>query len=187
MVPQQSPYHGGMYPAGADPYFHSQEAAQQHYMAAAASQQAAHAQALYNYHAHHHSGHGQYAPGQPINPHYINAMKGIPTYYANPSPHDLNYAGKGKQNMVNGVPPGGKGGNKQNLPCPEDGWQYVDPKGNVQGPFNLDEMTQWNTLGYFKPHLKMRWHEGMQFVRFELLFPAPMVPFSCYPAIAGDR
>eukprot|EP00392_Amoebophrya_sp_AT5.2_P017050 g17365.t1 len=65
--------------------------------------------------------------------------------------------------------------------CPKHGWQYVDPKGLMQGPFDLDEMQQWHQLGYFKPELKMRFCETMDFVPFQLLFPHPNIPFESYP------
>ncbi|CAD7958070.1 unnamed protein product [Amoebophrya sp. A25] len=70
-------------------------------------------------------------------------------------------------------------------PCPPNGWQYIDPRGNVQGPFDADEMKQWNALGYFKPELKMRFSETMDFFPFEALFPVPSVPFVSYPQLPG--
>merc|ERR1712224_264376 len=73
---------------------------------------------------------------------------------------------------------------QDNRPCPAFGWQYVDPKGNVQGPFDVVEMQQWNQLGYFKNELKMRCYNEMEFTRFDVLFPpATTVPFQGYPRI----
>eukprot|EP00397_Hematodinium_sp_SG-2012_P011410 GEMP01011548.1.p1 GENE.GEMP01011548.1~~GEMP01011548.1.p1 ORF type:complete len:749 (+),score=168.62 GEMP01011548.1:120-2366(+) len=69
----------------------------------------------------------------------------------------------------------------ERLPCPEAGWQYVDPRGNVQGPFKLAEMQQWNKLGYFRRDLMMRCIGSDEFVKLEQLFPHPLIPFSSYP------
>lgn len=65
--------------------------------------------------------------------------------------------------------------------CPATGWQYVDPKGNIQGPFTLLEMQLWNTMGYFRPDLLMRCDPGDHFVEFGQLFPPPSIPFESYP------
>merc|ERR1712039_719431 len=69
--------------------------------------------------------------------------------------------------------------------CPPTGWQYVDPKGNIQGPFTLLEMQLWNSMGYFRPDLKMRWDPADQFVEFNRLFPPPLEPFVSYPRRSG--
>jgi PERQ amino acid-rich with GYF domain-containing protein len=37
-------------------------------------------------------------------------------------------------------------------PLPQQ-WFYKDPKGNVQGPFNLKIMIAWNKAGYFAEDL----------------------------------
>merc|ERR1712176_437966 len=71
--------------------------------------------------------------------------------------------------------------------CPPTGWQYVDPKGNIQGPFTLLEMQLWNSMGYFRPDLKMRWDDTDPFVEFNKLFPPPLVPFESYPKRAGTN
>lgn len=65
--------------------------------------------------------------------------------------------------------------------CPKSGWQYVDPKGNTQGPFGLEEMLQWHQLGYFRRDLKMRCAADDDFVELEQLFPHPLIPFKSYP------
>lgn len=69
----------------------------------------------------------------------------------------------------------------EKLPCPPAGWEYVDPKGNVQGPFQLVEMQQWHTLGYFRHDLMMRCAETDEFLKLEQLFPHPLIPFRSYP------
>merc|ERR1711879_1020372 len=66
-------------------------------------------------------------------------------------------------------------------PCPQTGWQYVDPKGNIQGPFTLVEMNLWNSIGYFRPDLPMRCDPGDAFVEINKLFPPPSIPFESYP------
>ncbi|KAI0651428.1 hypothetical protein C8Q79DRAFT_899047 [Trametes meyenii] len=35
-------------------------------------------------------------------------------------------------------------------------WSYLDPQGNVQGPFKADVMQRWHTGGYFTPDLLMK-------------------------------
>jgi len=66
------------------------------------------------------------------------------------------------------------------LRVPDDGWQYIDLDGNVQGPFCLEKMRLWSELRYFFPHLQMRCSEEDEFVPFSELFPKPMEPFkSC--------
>ncbi|KAI0666236.1 hypothetical protein C8Q78DRAFT_1109225 [Trametes maxima] len=35
-------------------------------------------------------------------------------------------------------------------------WSYLDPQGNVQGPFKADVMQHWHTGGYFTPDLLMK-------------------------------
>jgi len=72
-------------------------------------------------------------------------------------------------------------GHGEKLPCPSTGWQYVDPKNNVRGPFTLLEMQQWNGMGYFKSDLPMRCDVGDRFTPFAELFPHPMIPFQSYP------
>jgi len=69
----------------------------------------------------------------------------------------------------------------QKQACPATGWQYIDPKNQIQGPFSLLEMQQWYHMNYFRPELKMRCSEQDDFVPFSELFPHPMVPFQSYP------
>mmetsp|Transcript_66053 Transcript_66053/g.144016 ORF Transcript_66053/g.144016 Transcript_66053/m.144016 type:complete len:625 (+) Transcript_66053:80-1954(+) len=67
------------------------------------------------------------------------------------------------------------------LPCPAKGWQYKDPKGNIQGPFSLQQMQEWNAMAVFKPDLPMRCSPDDRFVAFRELFPHPMIPFTSCP------
>merc|ERR1719356_288802 len=71
--------------------------------------------------------------------------------------------------------------------CPPTGWQYVDPKGNVQGPFTLLEMQLWNSMGYFRADLPMRCNDTDPFIEFNKLFPPPLVPFESYPRRIGTN
>merc|ERR1719310_1815587 len=73
------------------------------------------------------------------------------------------------------------GGHGTKMPCPTTGWQYQDPRGNIQGPFTLLEMQQWNSMGYFRADLPMRCDASDRFVPFGELFPHPMIPFQSYP------
>lgn len=72
-------------------------------------------------------------------------------------------------------------GHGTKLPCPTTGWQYVDPKQKIQGPFTLLEMQQWNSMGYFRPDLPMRCDTSDAFVPFAELYPHPLIPFQSYP------
>lgn len=72
-------------------------------------------------------------------------------------------------------------------PCPRTGWQYVDPRGQAQGPFSLLEMQQWHSMGYFRPDLLMRCDPEDRFTPFHELFPHPMIPFQSYPKRPGGR
>jgi len=74
-----------------------------------------------------------------------------------------------------------------NRTSPATGWQYVDPKRNIQGPFTLLEMQQWNAMGYFRPDLPMRCDPSDEFVPFMELFPHPLVPFQSYPKRPQQR
>lgn len=61
--------------------------------------------------------------------------------------------------------------------CPRTGWEYMDPKGRKQGPFTLEQMTQWHRMGVFKGTLQVRYDPNDRFVPLQELFPHPMVPF----------
>eukprot|EP00929_Paragymnodinium_shiwhaense_P108509 TRINITY_DN74828_c0_g1_i1.p1 TRINITY_DN74828_c0_g1~~TRINITY_DN74828_c0_g1_i1.p1 ORF type:complete len:727 (+),score=153.67 TRINITY_DN74828_c0_g1_i1:98-2278(+) len=65
--------------------------------------------------------------------------------------------------------------------CPKQGWEYIDPKEKIQGPFSIEEMRQWNLAGYFRPQLRMRCFPEDAFVPFSELFPHPLIPFNSYP------
>eukprot|EP00928_Gymnodinium_smaydae_P057874 TRINITY_DN4109_c1_g2_i1.p1 TRINITY_DN4109_c1_g2~~TRINITY_DN4109_c1_g2_i1.p1 ORF type:complete len:718 (+),score=107.98 TRINITY_DN4109_c1_g2_i1:125-2155(+) len=77
------------------------------------------------------------------------------------------------------APPTHSHGDK--VPCPENGWEYKDPKGRTHGPFTLEQMQKWHTTGAFKPQLPMRCHPDDPFIPLAELFPHPMVPFHRAP------
>lgn len=55
--------------------------------------------------------------------------------------------------------------------CPEQGWEYIDPAGKIQGPFSLLKMRMWHEHGYFFPQLPMRCSAEDTFAPFAQLFP----------------
>lgn len=61
--------------------------------------------------------------------------------------------------------------------CPEMGWEYVDPAGRTQGPFDRRKMRLWHEHNYFYPDLMMRCSKEDAFVPFSVLFPPPVEPF----------
>jgi hypothetical protein len=67
------------------------------------------------------------------------------------------------------------------LLCPSDGWEYVDPKQKVHGPFPLSLMKRWYFECYFTADLLMRCDPNDSFVKFEELFPASLSAFESYP------
>mmetsp|Transcript_119036 Transcript_119036/g.370815 ORF Transcript_119036/g.370815 Transcript_119036/m.370815 type:complete len:302 (+) Transcript_119036:63-968(+) len=64
--------------------------------------------------------------------------------------------------------------------CPDDGWQYVDPSGRIQGPFHIERMRVWSRHNFFYPDLPMRCDPADAFRPFADLFPRGAEPF-------GDR
>ena len=64
---------------------------------------------------------------------------------------------------------------------PQHGWEYVDPRGQKQGPFVLTDMITWHGMGFFKTDLPMRWHSNMEWVPFSVMFPDPITAFRIMP------
>eukprot|EP00927_Polykrikos_kofoidii_P000793 TRINITY_DN10304_c0_g1_i1.p1 TRINITY_DN10304_c0_g1~~TRINITY_DN10304_c0_g1_i1.p1 ORF type:complete len:496 (+),score=68.93 TRINITY_DN10304_c0_g1_i1:49-1488(+) len=106
--------------------------------------------------------------------------------------------GRGRGNAATYAPAGGRGGNAvahktgnagdagtgdsayrggRLMSCPENGWQYIDPAGKIQGPFELEKMRLWHGFGYFRSDLPMRCDPGDAFLPFETIFPQPIKPF----------
>jgi len=67
---------------------------------------------------------------------------------------------------------------------PRTGWEYVDPSGNIQGPFALLEMQTWFAAGCLPDELKVRCSVTDAFVPLKQLFPSA-IPFSVYPQRPG--
>lgn len=61
--------------------------------------------------------------------------------------------------------------------CPEMGWEYVDPAGRTQGPFDRRKMRLWHEHNFFYPELMMRCCKEDAFVPFSVLFPSGWEPF----------
>lgn len=71
-----------------------------------------------------------------------------------------------------------QGKDRQKLaPCPASGWQYVDPSGKIQGPFELEKMRIWHQHNFFYADLPMRSDPVDAFLPFSKLFPAGEQPF----------
>jgi len=70
-------------------------------------------------------------------------------------------------------------------PVPENGWQYVDKKNRVQGPFTSNKMAQWYKMGYFRSNLLVRCDPddsqtsgaASSWVQLRELFPPGSIPF----------
>ncbi|CAK9028286.1 unnamed protein product [Durusdinium trenchii] len=81
-------------------------------------------------------------------------------------------------------------------PCPDNGWQcahevvniprertvfihhrYIDPAGNIQGPFPIEKMRIWHRHNFFYADLPMRSDPVDAFLPFGQLFPAGEQPF----------
>jgi len=72
--------------------------------------------------------------------------------------------------------PGGKKEIKM-APCPDNGWQYIDPAGNIQGPFPIEKMRIWHRHNFFYADLPMRSDPVDAFLPFGQLFPPGEQPF----------
>jgi PERQ amino acid-rich with GYF domain-containing protein len=64
---------------------------------------------------------------------------------------------------------------------PDSGWEYIDTTGNVQGPFSIKEMRQWNQYGYFRPELMMRASKMDAFQPLKEMYPDAMQAFAVAP------
>ena len=62
-------------------------------------------------------------------------------------------------------------------------WSYLDPQGQVQGPFQSEEMFEWYSAGYFPPDLMLRRSCDQRFVSLtELMKLYSRVPFTPGPS-----
>ena len=66
---------------------------------------------------------------------------------------------------------------------PGHSWSYLDPQGQVQGPFQSEEMLEWYSAGYFLPDLMLRRSCDQRFVSLtELMKLYSRVPFTPGPS-----
>ena len=65
-------------------------------------------------------------------------------------------------------------------------WQYTDPQGNVQGPFEQDNMRQWHEAGYFNAELPIKLSHWSGFHAFVTVFPDMKVAFLNTPSEPGS-
>ena len=69
------------------------------------------------------------------------------------------------------------------VPAPVSTWSYLDPQGQVQGPFQSDEMLEWYSAGYFPPDLMLRRSCDKRFVSLkDLKMLYGRVPFTPGPS-----
>lgn len=73
----------------------------------------------------------------------------------------------------------------RSVPCPCNGWQYIDPNGHTRGPFELKDMQAWHSLGFFVQSLEVRYHTDMPFIRLGDLFPNLKDAFNIFPVKSG--
>lgn len=100
---------------------------------------------------------------------------------ANASLSDLGSASPAvaRRSLKEAAPPARRPNNEHGTkaPCPTTGWEYMDPKGNKQGPFTLEQMQSWFNMGKLKSSLPLRCNPEDRFVPLGELWPHPMVPF----------
>ena len=60
-------------------------------------------------------------------------------------------------------------------------WQYLDPQGQVQGPFAHANMRQWHEAGYFVSELPIRLQQWSKFHPFHTVYPNLEVAFLAVP------
>jgi hypothetical protein len=51
----------------------------------------------------------------------------------------------------------------------ERNWWYKDPKGNLQGPFDAEDIIRWQELGYFTNELQVSRDDGATFAPLKRL------------------
>lgn len=57
----------------------------------------------------------------------------------------------------------------------EEVWYYKDPQGEIQGPFNSNDMDNWNNDGYFSLELEIGWNQNKVFVMIENFIQNPCI------------
>lgn len=76
---------------------------------------------------------------------------------------------------------------KQPAASRECQWQYVDTKGDVQGPFPSSKMCQWYEHKMLPTTLKLRRTTDSQFATIPQYFPSPLVPFKSPPQPVNQK
>ena len=64
----------------------------------------------------------------------------------------------------------------------DDMWEYLDPQGSVQGPFDTASMRRWFDAGYFKSNLPLRQRHWQNFHPLAALFADEASAFRSLPA-----
>ena len=64
-------------------------------------------------------------------------------------------------------------------------WQYTDPQGQVQGPFEQENMRQWHEAGYFNADLPIKMRHWQRFHPFQDVFPDFKIAFLNVPQEPG--
>jgi len=82
-----------------------------------------------------------------------------------------------RMQTTEGYPGGGGKKDIKMAPCPDNGWQYIDPSGNIQGPFPIEKMRVWHRHNFFYAELLMRSDPVDAFLPFDQLFPVGEEPF----------
>uniref|UniRef100_A0A7S3HRN5 GYF domain-containing protein n=1 Tax=Spumella elongata TaxID=89044 RepID=A0A7S3HRN5_9STRA len=65
-------------------------------------------------------------------------------------------------------------------------WLYTDPQGNVQGPFEQDNMRAWHEAGYFNADLPIKLRHWTGFHIFQTVFPDSKNAFLSVPSEPGS-
>lgn len=65
-------------------------------------------------------------------------------------------------------------------------WQYTDPQGQVQGPFEQENMRQWHEAGYFNGDLPIKMRHWQRFHPFQEVFPDFKIAFLNVPQEPGS-
>lgn len=61
-------------------------------------------------------------------------------------------------------------------------WQYMDTKGNLQGPFSSQQMALWHQHNMLPKTLRLRRTTDVSFCTIDEYFPPPSAPFKSQPA-----
>jgi len=65
--------------------------------------------------------------------------------------------------------------------APSKGWEYLDPTGEVQGPFGVEDMRLWYVAGFLDRALPVRCFSSDPFLPLDQLYPQGTEPFQERP------